>query len=120
MADLLAGWADAPVVEDPLKYLDRVYNHLPDDLAILRKFRRRNIASMAVHIGLNKYLMHETTHARYFILRAVRYQPRWLNKPWHTIYSFAFISACLKIGVAYYNATWNCKSGNLGIFSRGL
>ena len=75
----LAGWADAPMVSNSLAYLERVYDNLPDSLAVLRKNRRNNLGQMAVQKAFESYQQGDLAAARFFIHRAFRYQPSWLK-----------------------------------------
>ncbi len=75
LADLLAGWADAPMVDDPLDFLERVYQKLPENLSVLKRRYRKDLARLSMQMAFRYHQNRDLSKARYFILRAVRYQP---------------------------------------------
>ncbi len=75
LADQLAGWADSPMSEDPLKYLEKVYDNLPDCLLLLRKFRYKHLAQKALQLTYESYMKDNLNASRFYLLRALYYQP---------------------------------------------
>ena len=78
LTNQLAGWANAPMVDDPLAYLERVYENLPDTLSWLRQRRRHQLGQIAMQMVFEFYNKGDLTETRSVILRAFRYQPSWL------------------------------------------
>ncbi|MCB0207878.1 MAG: glycosyltransferase [Anaerolineae bacterium] len=75
----LAGWADAPMVSDSLAYLERVFDNLPDSLAVLRQKKRHYLGQMAMQKAFEHYRQGDLAAARFFVRRAFRYQPGWIK-----------------------------------------
>jgi tetratricopeptide (TPR) repeat protein len=78
LADQLLGWATAPMAQDGLGYLESVYANLPDEAAVLRQRRRRDLAQLGVQLAFEAYKTGNLRQARSALLRALRYQPGWL------------------------------------------
>ena len=81
----LAGWADAPMVPNPLEYLERVFANLPDDLAILRKNRRPRLSAMALDMAYRQMEQNHGDKAGYYFFLAARYQPKILINRGHLV-----------------------------------
>jgi hypothetical protein len=79
LATQLAGWADAPVAENPLAYLEKVYDTLPESLAILRSRRRRDLGRMAMQLAFRAYHKGDLGQTRRFAWQALCYQPTWVQ-----------------------------------------
>jgi hypothetical protein len=78
LADLFAGWAESPMVEDPLAYLARIYQGLPGSLSALKKRYRMDIARLSMQLAFNAYQRGHLSRARYYILKAAVHRPAWL------------------------------------------
>lgn len=78
LAGLVAGWANYVKTSDPLAFLETVYEHLPDNLVVLRQRRRQELAKEAMQLGFAAYQQGDLTKARSVIWRAFCYQPYWL------------------------------------------
>ena len=78
LTNQLAGWANAPMVDDPLAYLERMYENLPDTLSRLRQRRRHHLGQIAMQMVFESYNKGDLAKTRSVILRALRYQPSWL------------------------------------------
>jgi hypothetical protein len=75
LANLLAGWATAPFMKDPVTKLDQVFRNLPDELNELRQDAPIHLSSLALDMAYRHYRSKELVEARHDIIRAVRYQP---------------------------------------------
>jgi glycosyltransferase involved in cell wall biosynthesis len=75
IAHRLAAFACSPKNPDPIHFLETIYNHLPDELDILRQRRDRDIGQAAIGYGFKYFHSGQKTAARSAILRALRYQP---------------------------------------------
>jgi hypothetical protein len=75
-ARLAAGWANHKKTSDPLTFLAAFYEHLPEELAVLRRRRRRDLAQQALHLAFAAYAQGEMATVRRRIGQAVRYNPR--------------------------------------------
>lgn len=75
LADILTGWAVAPMVKDPLAYLEKVYSNLPDELVFLRENRLLYLSNLALDIAYQQIRLKKAIKSLYFFLRAAQYQP---------------------------------------------
>jgi glycosyltransferase involved in cell wall biosynthesis len=71
----LAGWALAPGNKDARLYLERAYSNLPDTLAAVRKYKRREVAKILIHQAVRFFEHGEPTATTSLTLSAIRYQP---------------------------------------------
>ena len=79
MANRLAAFACSPKNPDPIHFLETIYNHLPDELDILRRRRKQDIGQAALDAGFKSFYSGKHAAARSAIMRAVRYQPEVLK-----------------------------------------
>jgi glycosyltransferase involved in cell wall biosynthesis len=75
----LAAFAWSPKNPDPIRFMETIYNHLPDELEILRQRRDRDIGRVAIDAGFKYYYSGKHKSAHHAIVRAIRYQPKWLT-----------------------------------------
>lgn len=94
LATQLAGWADAPVAENPLAYLEQVYDTLPESLSILRNRRRRDLGRMAMQLAFRAYQKGDLGQTRRFAWQAFCYQPGWVQN--RGVLSI-FLRSCLSL-----------------------
>lgn len=78
LAKQLCAWTELPKVNDPVAFLESVYNHLPDHLAILRQRRNQDIGQMAMKIAFESYQRGDFSTARAACWHAFLYQPSWI------------------------------------------
>ncbi|MCB9107500.1 MAG: glycosyltransferase [Anaerolineales bacterium] len=78
----LAGWANAPLAEDPLTYLEQVLDNLPDGLRQLHQRRKSVLAKFAIELAFQAHHQGNRSSTRSLVLRAFRYQPNWLRNRW--------------------------------------
>lgn len=78
LAARLTALADSPKNPDPPAFLEVIYNHLPDELTMLRAQRKPALAKFAVEMGFESYAQGDRALARSAMLRAIRHQPTWL------------------------------------------
>ena len=94
LARRLVAFACSPKNPDPIQFLENIYNHLPEELAVLRQRRGRDIGQAAIEAGFRYYHSGEQVPARTAILRAIRYQPELLkNKGIWSVLSRTFLRA---------------------------
>jgi len=78
-ADLLArrliGSTMLPKTTDPLAFLADIYDNLPDELAVLRSRRQRDLGQAAIQLAFLSYENGDLAQTRVAIRRAFRYQP---------------------------------------------
>jgi glycosyltransferase involved in cell wall biosynthesis len=79
LASRLVAFAYSPKNQDPIVFLEIIYDHLPKELAVLRQRRDRDLGQVALDAGFKYYASGKQSAARSAILRAVRYQPSLLN-----------------------------------------
>lgn len=78
LASLLAGWAEGPTIEDPLKYLKEVYQGLPGDLLLLKRRYHKDLARLSMQLAFDSYQRGQLSKSRYYILQAAINRPAWL------------------------------------------
>ncbi len=76
LARLAAGWANHVKTGEPLSFLAGIYDHLPQELGTLRRRRRRDLASEALHLAFTAYRQGDKRMARSRVWQAVGYHPR--------------------------------------------
>ena len=79
LADQFAAWTDLPKTSDPLAFLERIYDNLPESLSELRKRRQQDLGRVAMALAFDSYHRGDLTMARSAAWRAFRYQPSWLG-----------------------------------------
>ena len=75
LAQLVAGWANHVKTPEPLSFLARVYDHLPAELAVLRRRRRRDLSREALHLAFVAREGGHTAAARTRLWQAIGYRP---------------------------------------------
>ena len=76
LARLVAGWANYPKTTEPLLFLERVYQNLPEELDVLRRRRKRDLAQEALQLAFGSYQRGDVAKARSYLWRAVSYRPQ--------------------------------------------
>lgn len=77
LVNQLMGWADAPTAGDPLTYMERVYENLPDTLRRLDARRRRDLSHVAMRMAFEAYRKGDYVNTCSAALYAIRQQPTW-------------------------------------------
>ncbi len=78
LAKYIAGWANYAKTHHPLAYMEKVYAHLPESLAVLRRRRNRDLATEAIQIAFDAHVKNDAATAKAAVSRAFQYQPKWL------------------------------------------
>lgn len=78
LAGIVAGWANHAKTPEPLRYLQDVYSHLPDELWMLRQRRRNDVGRVAVHLAFEAYRRGDGGETLRLLARAVRLRPQLL------------------------------------------
>lgn len=78
LARTFAGWLELPKHEDGLAYLERIYTHLPPELALLAQRRAQKVGETAVQHAFTAYAARDWARARRALYLAIRYQPHYL------------------------------------------
>jgi hypothetical protein len=76
VAAIVAGWANHVKTRDPLGLMARIYAHLPDELAALRKRRRHELGHEALQLAFAAHQRGDGRAARAFARQAVGYRPQ--------------------------------------------
>jgi hypothetical protein len=76
VAGIVAGWANHVKTRDPLGLMERIYAHLPDELAALRRRRRHELGAEALQLAFAARARGDSRAARTFARRAVGYRPQ--------------------------------------------
>ena len=74
-----SAWIELPKTRDGLSFLENIYNHLPEDLAFLRRNRRRALSQAAVKWAFEAYQAGDYRNSRKAAWRAICYRPAWLG-----------------------------------------
>ncbi len=78
LARLVAGWANYAKTQEPLSFLQGIYDHLPAELSILRRRRRQDLAREAMQLAFAAQRQGNCVAARAAVWWALRHQPQWL------------------------------------------
>lgn len=78
LAAHFAAWTDLPKTSEPLAFLQRIYDNLPDSLAELRAQRRDRLGQAAMQRAFAARAQGDPVAAQSAAWLAVRWQPRWL------------------------------------------
>ena len=72
LADLVAGWANFAKTSDPLRFLEGIYDNLPDNLDMLRGRRRQELGREAMQLAFESYNHGDLVTTRSAIWRAIQ------------------------------------------------
>jgi glycosyltransferase involved in cell wall biosynthesis len=78
LASQLVAFADSPKNPNPIKFLEIIYHHLPDDLPALSKRLKHDLSLAAIQYAFEAYQLGDIDSAGQAFMLAVRYQPKWL------------------------------------------
>lgn len=78
LVKIFLSWTDLPKAQDPLKYIDGIFTHLPGRLERLARKRRKILGQVAVQQGFEAYQRGERPRAQRSMLQAIGYWPLWL------------------------------------------
>lgn len=78
LAAHVAAWTDLPKISDPVAYMERVCNNLPDRVEGLRSRLRSELGRVALQQAFAAYGEREMACTRAAVRQAIRYHPRWL------------------------------------------
>jgi glycosyltransferase involved in cell wall biosynthesis len=92
-------WANSPKIVEPHRYLENIYNHLPDNLAKLHRRWRQERARAAMQQVLEDYRRGDRIITRSVILRTFINQSPWL---WNR----RAISICLRSCLQLLTPKW--------------
>jgi len=76
LAGVAAGWANHTKTRDSFAFLERVYNNLPDELAMLRRRRAADLSRQALHVAFTAHARGDGRKAGEYVWRAVGLQPK--------------------------------------------
>ncbi len=75
IAKKISAWVDFGKTDEPLHYMENIYNHLPDSLSELRLRRNSYLAQKALDLAFRSYNQNNLKTARQLILCGIRYKP---------------------------------------------
>lgn len=78
VARLVAGWANHVKTREPIALLEGIYTHLPEELSMLRRRRRQDLAREALQLAYASHDGGDAAIASNYARQAVYYQPRLL------------------------------------------
>jgi hypothetical protein len=76
IARIAAGWANHVKTKEPMAFLEAVYTHLPDELAMVRRRRRRDLSREALQLAYAAWDVNDTRTARARAWQAIGFDPR--------------------------------------------
>lgn len=76
VARIAAGWANHVKTTEPMVFLEAVYANLPDELAALRRRRRRDLSREALHLAGAAWAINDGRTARARAWQAIGIDPR--------------------------------------------
>lgn len=76
IAKKISAWVDFSKTDEPLRYMENIFNHLPDSLSELRLSRNLHLAQKALDLAFRSYNRKNLKTARQLILFGMRYKPR--------------------------------------------
>lgn len=74
-----SAWIELPKTGDGLTFLEDIYDHLPEELAFLRRRRRQALSEAAVKWTFEAYQAGDYHSSKKAAWRAIRYRPTWLG-----------------------------------------
>jgi hypothetical protein len=94
LVESMFAWADDPRTGEPLEFLERIFESLPESLIALCQRREQVLARGAVRYAFDAFLRDDLRKTRYYLFHAIRYQPKWLiNRGVLSIFSQSLASA---------------------------
>jgi hypothetical protein len=78
LADTFSGWIDLPKTSQPLEFLEKIYDNLPESLQALQDRKRENMGKAAIQLAFYSYEQGDMVLTRYAVQHAFRWQPRYL------------------------------------------
>ncbi len=78
LADQFIAWTELPKVHQPLRFLEGIFEHLPEDIEILHQQKREHLGRAAVQMAFQSYVNGDYKATRSAVFHALRYQPQWL------------------------------------------
>jgi len=75
LGERMISWINLPKIRDPLRYLERIYDNLPDEVAVLRKRRARDLGRAAIRVTFDAYDRGDLALARKAVRGVLRYRP---------------------------------------------
>lgn len=79
LARRFIAWTDLPKAEDPLTYLDTIYDNLPEELMVLRHQKREELGAFAMRSAFAAFYKGDYARTRVMVWRALSYQLAWLK-----------------------------------------
>lgn len=76
---LLVDWAGTPLVRDPIRYLETVFDNLPDSAKHLQSLKSKAIAQIFMRDFFRAYKKGDFRLVRKSLLRAIRHDMSWLH-----------------------------------------
>jgi glycosyltransferase involved in cell wall biosynthesis len=78
LANRFIGWIDLPKIADPLEFLTRIYDNLPESLSDMRRKKGTYLGSIGARVAFEAYRRGDIDGARKAILMASKYKPELL------------------------------------------
>jgi len=78
LASRIAAWSELPKTNDPVSFIENIYDHLPDEFQALKKHKKIAISQAAVRSAFQTYQAGNYRDARSAACKAVYYRPYWL------------------------------------------
>jgi hypothetical protein len=76
LADHFYSWTELPKVQNPFRFLEGIFDHLPDEIGVLRRDRRRHLGQAALQMAFQAYMYGDYKTTRSAVIHAFLYQPQ--------------------------------------------
>jgi glycosyltransferase involved in cell wall biosynthesis len=77
LANRLAAFANSPKHSKPVKFLEKIYKNVPEDLLVLQKRKRHDLSKAAIELAFEADQNNDLDAARAAVLSAISYHPKW-------------------------------------------
>lgn len=75
----MVGWTELPKVQDPLTFLENVYQHFPPEIqSIVSKHKRNFLSQAAVNLGFKEFQNNNLAEANRYLKIGLSYNPKWI------------------------------------------
>lgn len=77
--DQMAGWTELPKVQDPLTFLENIYQHFPPEIqSIVSRHKRSFLSQAAVNLGFKEFQNNNLVEANRYLKIGITYNPKWI------------------------------------------
>ena len=75
----LVGWTELPKIQDPLSFLETIYQHFPPEIhSIVSKHKKKFLSQAAVNLGFKEFQNNNLKEANRYLKIGLAYNPKWI------------------------------------------